>query len=156
MKDYQEYKSTLKLGRIAVGHSWLSITPFFPGNRLMYCTKCWSVGHLRNKSKWSARCRVCLEMLKDNAAHVYNNEPKCAQCSGKHQSLDNQCHVIRELKQRLKEEVEEAINSGKLHRLAPNQQAPAFELLEQDFPALTSDGSHQPRRWNTEQDNFVR
>jgi hypothetical protein len=131
VKDYQEYNSALKLGRIAIGHSWLSMTPFFPGNRLTYCTKCWCIGHLRNKCSVSARCRVCLEILTDNPSHVCKNEPKCAQCNGKHHSLDNQCQVIRDYKQRLKEGVEEAISSGKLHRLAPKAQAPAFELHEQ-------------------------
>ena len=40
VKDYQEYNAALQLGRIAIGHSWLSITRFFPGNRLTYCIKC--------------------------------------------------------------------------------------------------------------------
>jgi hypothetical protein len=153
VKDYQEYNSALKLGRIAIGHSWLSMTPFFPGNRLTYCTKCWCIGHLRNKCSVSARCRVCLEILTDNPSHVCKNEPKCAQCNGKYHSLDNQCQVIRDYKQRLKEGVEEAISSGKLHRLAPKAQAPAFELHEQDFPALKTGGNHQPRKWNIEQDH---
>ncbi len=156
VKDYQEYNSALKLGRIAIGHSWLSITPFFPGNRLTYCTKCWCIGHLRNKCGASARCRVCLEILTDNPTHVCKNETKCAQCNGKHHSLDNQCQVIRDYKQRLKEGVEEAINSGKLHRFAPKEQAPAFELQEQDFPASKTVDYHQPRKWNIEQDYTAR
>ena len=153
VKDYQEYNSALKLGRIAIGHSWLSMTPFFSGNRLTYCTKCWCIGHLRNKCSVSARCRVCLETLTDNHSHECINEPKCAQCNGKHHSLDNQCQVIRDYKQRLKEGVEEAINSGKLHRFAPKEQAPAFDLHEQDFPALKTVDNHQHRKWNIEQDH---
>ncbi|CAF4705347.1 unnamed protein product, partial [Rotaria socialis] len=34
VKDYSEYNAVLQLGRIAIGHSWLSITKFYPGNRL--------------------------------------------------------------------------------------------------------------------------
>jgi len=131
----------------------LAITPFFPGNRLTYCTKCWCIGHLRNKCSVSARCRVCLEILTDNTSHICKNEPKCAQCDGKHHSLDNQCQVIREYKQQLKESVEEALNSGKLHRFAPKEQTSAFELHEQDFPALKSVANHQPRKWNIQQDH---
>jgi hypothetical protein len=153
VKDYQEYNSALKLGRIAIGHSWLSITPFFSGNRLMYCTKCWSIGHLRNKCSGAARCRVCLETLTDNSSHVCKNEPKCAQCNGNHHSLDSQCQVIREYKQRLKEDVEEAISCGKLHRIAPKEQAPAFEPHEQDFPAMKTDDYHQTRKWNVDQEH---
>ena len=43
VKDYSEYNAVLQLGRIAIGHSWLSITKFYPGNRLIYCTKCWCI-----------------------------------------------------------------------------------------------------------------
>jgi hypothetical protein len=151
VKDYQEYNSALKLGRIAIGHSWLSITPFFPGNRLTYCTKCWCIGHLRNRCNVAARCRVCLEIFTDNSPHVCKNDAKCAQCDGKHHSLDNQCQVIRDYKHRLKEEVEDAINSGKLHRFAPKEQAPTLELREQDFPTLKSVDNRPPRTWNIEQ-----
>ena len=111
VKDYQEYKAILKLGRIGIGHSWVAVTPFFSGNRLTYCTKCWCTGHLRNKCEAAPRCRVCLETLTANAQHVCTNGPKCVQCEGNHHSLDNQCHIIREYKQQLKEEVEEAIRN---------------------------------------------
>ena len=90
VKDYQEYNAALQLGRIAIGHSWLSITQFFPGNRLTYCTKCWCLGHLRNRNRCDAatRCRVCLDTLNDGSTHICKNEPKCAQCGGNHHSLD--------------------------------------------------------------------
>ncbi|CAF3557295.1 unnamed protein product [Rotaria sp. Silwood2] len=116
VKDYQEYNSALKFGRIAIGYSWLPITPFFSGNRLTYCTKCWCIGHLRNKCNAAAKCRVCREILTVNASYVCINEPKCGQCNGNHHSLDNQCQVVRDYKRRLKEDVEDAINNGKLHR----------------------------------------
>ncbi|CAF4565157.1 unnamed protein product, partial [Rotaria socialis] len=44
------------------------------------------------------------------------NEPKCAQCDGNHHSLDNQCQVIKEYKDQLKEDVEDAIQKGLLQR----------------------------------------
>lgn len=113
MKDYQEYYGIIKLGRIAIGHSWLSVTPFYSGNRLTYCTKCWRFGHLRNKYHSLARCRLCLENFTDNIPHTCKQEPKCAQCNGSHHSLDNQCQVIRDYKYQLKVEVEEALNKWK-------------------------------------------
>ena len=88
VKDYQEYNAALQLGRIAIGHSWLSITQFFPGNRLTYCTKYWCLGHLRNRCDAATRCRVCLDTLNDGSTHICKNEPKCAQCGGNHHSLD--------------------------------------------------------------------
>ncbi|CAF4805584.1 unnamed protein product [Rotaria sp. Silwood1] len=148
VKDYQEYQSILKLGRIAIGYSWLSVTPFYPGNRLTYCTKCWCIGHLRNHCNSSAKCRICLEMLTENSLHICKKEPNCAQCNGKHYSLDNQCQVIRDYKLQLKVDVEEAINSGKLHRILPKEKAPTFELREQDFPALATNTVSQPPKWN--------
>ena len=151
VKDYQEYNVVLQLGRIAIGHSWLSITPFFSGNRLTYCTRCWCIGHLRNKCNAANKCRVCLEIISDDVSHVCRKEPKCAQCDGKHHSLDNQCHIIRDYKLRLKEDVEDAIKKGQLHRFAPKEQALPTELLDQDFPTIKV-GDNQPRKmWNTAQ-----
>ena len=63
------------------------------------------------------------------------NEPKRAQSGGKHLSLDNQCQVIRDYKKQLKEDVEEAIKTGKLQRTTPRTQSDQVELSEQDFPA---------------------
>ena len=70
VKDYQEYNAALQLGRIAIGHWWLSITQFFPGNRVTYCTKCWCLGHLRNRCDAATRCRVCLGTLNDGSTHI--------------------------------------------------------------------------------------
>jgi hypothetical protein len=151
VKDYQEYNSALQLGRIGIGHSWLSITPFFPGNRLTFCTKCWCIGHLRNKCNKAAKCRVCLEILTENHPQMCTSEPKCAQCDGKHHSLDNQCEIIRDYKNQLKEEVNNAIKSGKLQRIAPMTQDRNFELQEQDFPASKTTHNPPRKKWNTTQ-----
>ncbi|CAF4921963.1 unnamed protein product, partial [Rotaria socialis] len=55
------------------------------------------------------------------------NEPKCAQCDGNHHSLDNQCQVIKEYKDQLKEDVEDAIQKGLLQRLSLQEKSPMFE-----------------------------
>ena len=145
VKDYQEYNSALQLGRIAIGYSWLSITQFLPGNRLTYCTKCWKIGHLRNTCMTNSKCRICLESFLENTAHECRKEPKCAQCDGNHHSLDSQCQTIREYKNQLKEDVEEAMYNGQLHRIVPKEQAPTFEAQGQDFPMLQ--GSERREQW---------
>ena len=148
VKDYEEYKSALQLGRIAIGHSWLSITQFFAGNRLTYCTRCWCIGHLRNKCNVPSRCRVCLESLPENASHVCTNATKCAQCDGDHHSLDNQCQIIQDYKRRLKEDVDDALNNGTLNRFAPKEQAPPFESQKQEFPIMKTSDNQGRMCWN--------
>ncbi|CAF1525161.1 unnamed protein product [Rotaria magnacalcarata] len=151
VKDYSEYNAVLQLGRIAIGHSWLSITKFYPGNRLTYCTKCWCLGHLRNKCNSENKCRICLENLSVDTPHMCKNEPKCAQCDGNHHSLDSQCQVIKEYKDQLKEDVEDAIQKGFLQRLSLQEKSPVFELCDQDFPPLTTSDNHSKKQWNIAQ-----
>ncbi len=57
------------------------------------------------------------------------NEPKCAQFEENHHSLNSQYQIIREYKYRLKEQVEEAINSGKLNRFEPIAERSIEEYL---------------------------
>ncbi|CAF2976402.1 unnamed protein product [Rotaria sp. Silwood2] len=102
VKDYSEYNAVLQLGPIAIDNSWLSITKFYPGNRLTYCTKCWCIGNSKSKCNSISKCRVCLENLNVNTPHKCQYEPKCAQCDGKHHSLDSRCQVIQNYKHRLK------------------------------------------------------
>ncbi|CAF3375915.1 unnamed protein product [Rotaria socialis] len=151
VKDYSEYNAVLQLGRIAIGHSWLSITKFYPGNRLTYCTKCWCLGHLRNKCNSENKCRICLENLSVDTPHMCKNEPKCAQCDGNHHSLDSQCQVKKEYKDQLKEDVEDAIQKGFLQRLSLQEKSPVFELCDQDFPPLTTSDNHSKKQWNIAQ-----
>ena len=56
VKHYQEGNVALQLDRIAIGHSYLSITQFFPRHRVTYCTKCWCLDHLRNRCDAATRC----------------------------------------------------------------------------------------------------
>ncbi|CAF4634274.1 unnamed protein product, partial [Rotaria sp. Silwood2] len=110
VKDYNEYNAVLQLGRIAIGHSWLSVTKFYPDIRFTYCTKCWCIGYLRNTCSSTNKCRICLEKINVNDPHICKKEPKCAQCGGSHHSVDSQCQAIQEDKIKLKEDVEDAIN----------------------------------------------
>ncbi|CAM4745516.1 unnamed protein product [Rotaria magnacalcarata] len=149
VKDCSEYSAALQLGRIAIGHSWLWITKFYPGNRLTYCTRCWRIGHLRNKRNAESKCRIFLENLNSDIPHMCHNEPKCAQCDGKHHSLDSQCQVLKEYKDQLKEDVEVAIQKGLLQRFSPQEKSPLFERRERDFPPLTAIDNHSNKKWNT-------
>ncbi|CAF3259672.1 unnamed protein product [Rotaria sp. Silwood2] len=136
VKNYSEYNAALQLGRIAIGHSWLS---------------CWCIGHLRAKCDSTSKCRVCLENLNVNITHICKNEFKCAQCDGNHHSLDNQCQIIHEYKHRLKEDVEVAIKKGLIHRSEPIEKCTSFELREQDFPALINSNKQVNYKWGTQQ-----
>ncbi|CAF4801960.1 unnamed protein product [Rotaria socialis] len=90
------------------------------------------------------------------------NEPKCAQCEGNHYSLDNQCQVIKEYKDQLKEDVEDVIQEGLLQRLSLQEKSPMFELHDQDFPPLTTSDNHSKKQCNiaqrhtTVESNFLR
>ncbi|CAF2053706.1 unnamed protein product, partial [Rotaria magnacalcarata] len=148
VKDYSEYDAVLQLGRIAIGHSWLSITKVYPGNRLTYCTKCWCIDHLRNKCNSENKCRICLENVRVATPHMCKNEPKC---DGNHHSLDNQCQVIKEYKDHLKEDVKDAIQKGLLQWLSLQEKSPMFELRDQDFSPLTTSDNHSDKRWNIAQ-----
>ncbi|CAF4459833.1 unnamed protein product, partial [Rotaria magnacalcarata] len=68
--------------------------------------------------------RICLENLSVDTPHMCKNEPKCAQCDGKHHSLDNQCQVIKEYEDQLKEDVEDAMQKGLLQRLSLQEKSP--------------------------------
>ena len=71
VKDIREYNSTLKLGRISIGNSFCTITPFLTGNRMTYCTRCWCIGHMRNKCDLEQpRCRICLNNLIDGQLRI--------------------------------------------------------------------------------------
>ena len=76
-----------------------------------------------------------------------NNEPKCAQCDGNHHSLDSQCQVLKEYKDQLKEDVDDAIQNGLLKRFSPQEKQPEFERRDQDFPPLTASDNYS--KWNT-------
>ncbi|CAF3393055.1 unnamed protein product [Rotaria socialis] len=151
VKDYSEYNAVLQLGRIAIGHSWLSITKFYPGNRLTYCTNCWRIGHLRNKCNIESKYRICLEHLSVDSPRMCKNEPNCAQCDGNHHSLDSQCQVLKEYKYQLQEDVEDAIQKGLLQRFHPQEKSPTFELSDQDFPPLAANDNHSNTKWNVAQ-----
>ncbi|CAF4845021.1 unnamed protein product, partial [Rotaria sp. Silwood2] len=124
------------MGRISIGNIMSLITSFLQGNRITYCTRCWCIGHLRDKCQASsARCRVCLQEIAENQTHISSYQPRCAQCDGNHHSLSSQCQTIRTYKAHLKEEVDKAFSSGILRRLEPPKQTPEFN--SEDFPAIT-------------------
>ena len=144
VKDIREYNSTLKLGRISIGNSFCTITPFLTGNRMTYCTRCWCIGHMRNKCDLEhPRCRICLNNLIDGQLHDCSNIVRCAQCDGGHHSLSSECEKVIEYRSELKEQVNNAIASGKLHRVVPQDRAQPmqFQMKQNEFPPLPSQTS---------------
>ena len=139
VKDLREYNATLKLGRISIGNSLCTITPFLAGNRMTYCTRCWCVGHLREKCNLDRpRCRICLASLIDGQIHECSNVARCAQCDGSHHSLSSECEKVIQYRADLKEQVNNALSTGKLQRLVPhdhNQQT-KFQLNQNEFQPL--------------------
>ncbi|CAF3774971.1 unnamed protein product [Rotaria sp. Silwood1] len=124
VKDLREYNSRLKLGRISIRNTFCTVTPFLAGNRMTYCTRCWGLGHMRDKCDLvHPRCRICLNNLIDGQTHDCSNVVRCAQCDGHHHSLSNECEKVAEYRFKLKEQVNNAISTGKLHRLIPQDRA---------------------------------
>ncbi|CAF3274759.1 unnamed protein product, partial [Rotaria sp. Silwood2] len=94
VKDLREYNSTLKLDRISIGNTFCTITPFLAGNLMTYCTRCWRLGHMRDKCDLiHPRCRSRFNNLIDGHTHVCSNVVHCAQCDGHHHSLSNECEM---------------------------------------------------------------
>ncbi|CAF1265197.1 unnamed protein product [Rotaria magnacalcarata] len=116
VKDLREYNSTMKLGRISIGNTLCTITPFLTGNRMTFRTRCWRLSHLRDKYELeNPRCRICLEDLINDQTHNCSNRVRCAQCNGEHQPLSSECENVAEYRLELKVQVNNAISSGKLH-----------------------------------------
>ena len=141
IKDLDEYNSTLKLGRISIGNTFCTITPFLTGNRMTYCTRCWCLGHMRDKCNGEfSRCRICLDNLINGQTHICSNTVRCAQCDGDHHSLSSECEKVVEYRSNLKEKVENALSAGKLQRLVPQDhvQPTVFRLKQNEFPSLPS------------------
>ncbi|CAF2139351.1 unnamed protein product [Rotaria magnacalcarata] len=116
---------------------------------MTFCTKCWKIGHVREQCKASLQlCRVCLDETSKKEEHNCNKIQKCAQCGGEHHSLHGLCHVIQQYRSELKEDVNKALESGKLHRNDYTNQQHVFSMKDQDFPPLGE--SEKPRQaiWN--------
>ncbi len=139
VKDLQEYNSTLKLGRISIGNSFCTITAFLSGNRMTYCTRRWRLGHMREKCEHEhPRCRICLDNLFKDRVHECSNVSRCAQCGDCHHSLSSECEKVIQYRADLKEQVNNPLSTGKLHRQVPqgHTQPNQFQLKPNEFPLL--------------------
>ncbi|CAF2324921.1 unnamed protein product [Rotaria sp. Silwood2] len=60
VKDFHEYDRALSIWRISIGNAMLPITPFLQDNKITYCTRCWCIGHMKNRCQASsAHCHIC-------------------------------------------------------------------------------------------------
>ena len=136
VKDLQEYNRALSIRRISIGNVMLPITRFLEGNKLMYCTRCWCLGHTRNKCQAASdRCRICLQKITDIRTHNCSQQPRCAQCDGNHHSLSSKCESIKAYKTQLKEEVDNALARGVIRRSESTKYVSIFN--SDDFPPLS-------------------
>ncbi|CAF0993445.1 unnamed protein product [Adineta ricciae] len=146
--DTDEYNEILKIGRIAIGHLLLSITPFMPGLKMTYCNKCWELGHTKNLCKKEAKCRLCLEPWNYN--HQCQKPVCCAQCKGGHFSLSMDCSVVRNYRQTLKEEVNIALKEGTITEKKLNSNPHNLQRINMDFPTLQPQSGKQ-QAWTQQQ-----
>ena len=122
VQDLQEYNQALNMRYLSIGNVMVPITRFLEGNKLSYCTRCWRLGHMRNKCLAAmARCRICLQEITDIQRHNCSQQPRCAQCDGNYHSLSSQCESIKAHKKLLKEEVDNALARGVIHRSESNK-----------------------------------
>ncbi|CAF5218712.1 unnamed protein product, partial [Rotaria magnacalcarata] len=96
---------------------------------------------MREKCKLeNPRCRICLNSINDRQSHACSNNIRCAQCGGDHHSLSNLCEKVVEYRSQLKQQVDNALATGKLHRVEPqNRNHPVqFTMDAKEFPPLPS------------------
>lgn len=106
---------------------------------MTYCTRCWCIGHTRDKcQRRNARCRICLDDLTEGQLHHCTNVPRCAQCDSNHHSLSSECEKVTKYRSDLKEQVNQALSSGKLNRLQRHEHAEIqqFQMQPSEHPSL--------------------
>ncbi|CAF2003672.1 unnamed protein product [Rotaria magnacalcarata] len=117
VSDLAEYEDALKLGRLSIANRLHPITRYLPANKLTFCTNCWQIGHVRSSCNSSARkCRVCLEVFNRDHNGRCSGSPRCAQCGLDHHSLDPSCKYIQNYRQKLNQEVKQAVRVGTINR----------------------------------------
>jgi hypothetical protein len=137
VRDSEQYQTALELGRLSIGHYYLPLTQFYMGYRLTYCTACWKLGHMRNQCHSPVCCRKCLVPYESGVKHCCSNDDLiCAQCGGKHFSLDSVCPLVKHYKSDLKLAVDKALTDGTIKRTAPGETLQPFRRQDADFPVL--------------------
>ncbi|CAF3755707.1 unnamed protein product [Rotaria sp. Silwood1] len=132
--DENEYDEIISIGRLAIGHILLPVTAFITGLKMTYCTNCWELGHIRPHCKVSPRGRKCLDAWDCN--HKCQKPVLCAQCQGPHSSLSMDCLVVKDYRNALKDEVDNAVKGGWLHQVEVTEKSGIVHREELDFPAL--------------------
>jgi hypothetical protein len=113
VSDLREYNGLLRLGHIGVGNRMHPITVYKPANKLTFCTKCWVLGHTRNKCPNAVqKCRICLLNYDEKHNNVCSKQFQCAQCHQDHYSLDANCKLIQQYRSNLNKAVRQATEDG--------------------------------------------
>ena len=145
----EQYQTALELGRIAIGQFYLPVTHFLAGHRMIYCTACWKLGHMRDHCKAPVSCRKCLTPFTQGVHHsCQDNDLTCAQCGGDHYSLDPACPAVRKYKTDLKAAVEKALADGVIRRTPPGEVSRPYTHRVSEFPVLNQAPTEKRRGWN--------
>ncbi|CAF1310923.1 unnamed protein product [Didymodactylos carnosus] len=154
--NIDHYDTALELGHLAIGHHYLSLTHFYSGCRLMYCTACWRIDHTRNQCQSHVCCRKCLEPYEKGIEHICSeNKLGCAQCSNAHFSLDPGCPIIQNYKAELKHAVDDALDRGVIKRVAPGESSQTFCLQDEDFLPLKATNAGGGPGWHSPPDGSI-
>jgi hypothetical protein len=157
VSDLREYKGLLHLGHIGIGNRMRIVTEYRPAHKITYCSKCWLLGHMRSQChEQHQKCRVCLLEYNENHNLVCSKQPKCAQCSFDHSSLDPDCQMVQQYRSNLNRAVKLAVKDGAIKFSPPeNSRAIPIPPPKRDnisFPAMLSSSSNLntnfPTVWN--------
>ena len=150
VKDLQENNRALSMRRISIGNVMLPITRFLEGNKLTYCTRCWHLGHMRNKCQAASDCcQICLQEITDIRTHNCSQQPRYAQCDDNHHSFSSQCESIKAYKTQLKEEVDNTLARGVICRSESTKYVSIFN--SDDFLPLSQPNRNSLPVWGSKQ-----
>ena len=154
--DIKEYNGLLRLGHIGIGNKMRTVTTYKPANKLTYCSKCWRLGHLRHQCQLnSQKCRFCLLDYDEKHNEICSKQYNCAQCNQDHFSLDPDCAMVQQYRNKLNTAVKQAVQDGAI-KLAPiesnlHQRNSPPKVDAPSFPPLPAPSSDRiisgPNRW---------
>jgi hypothetical protein len=143
VSNQNEYNGLLRLGHIGIGNRMRIVTPYRPANKLTYCTKCWKLGHIRNKCLHTVqKCRICLLDYNEKHNDICSKNYQCAQCHQNHYSLDADCQLIQQYRGNLNRAVRQATVDGVIKVMTtepskiPNDGP--YRFNNQSFPPTTA------------------
>ncbi|CAF0976477.1 unnamed protein product [Didymodactylos carnosus] len=154
--DLAEYKLALEQGVIGVGNVIRQVTEYIPANRVLYCSKCWLIGHrIRDCQEPLFKCRTCLNDLTPNQHHECSLKTKCAQCNNNHLSTAPTCPINQKYRDQLNYEVKQAITEGKIEATLVNNRPVVPSRNSSEYPLLNEVYKPTTSGWKINRNNQV-